>query len=461
MLLTVKALRAFIFGHEAVASAHARSERRSVKNIVVSPTATPTIKTISFGSLAVGFWTTLRAFLVLALLVPVSTAWASITPDNSSSTAAKHSTRSLSWTHVIGNGADRALMVAVSVDDSLPHPADVASVTFNNVAMHAVSNSHVSAPGLRVLTTQLFYLTGSELPGPGSYQVAVRFNGEVNSAAGGAVSLFGVQPGTPAAVATRTKVPGIGPIVNTINAPTNSWVVDVVASESDATLTPGPGQIKRFNAAKDDFGIAGSAEPAVASGPTSLSWDQRGPARLVTSAVAFAARPTFTLSLSTVGSGTIQSSVPTGPHPAGTSITLTAVPAPGWQFAGWSGDLTGTTNPATITLDRNKSITSTFTRILFTLTTAAIGSGTITGNPPGALQPSGTSITLTAVPDPGWQFAGWSGDLTGTTNPSSITLDRNKSITATFTQIFFTLTTTTVGSGSIAINPPGSSQPSA
>jgi len=234
----------------------------------------------------------------------------------------------------LGNGTDRALVVAVSVDDSLPHPADVASVTFNNVAMHSVPGSHASAPGFSVLVTQLFYLTGSELPGPGSYQVAVRFNGEVNNAAGGAVSLFGVQPGAPAAVATRIKVPGIGPITNTMNAPANSWVVDVVAAESDATLTPGSGQIKRFNAAKDDFGIAGSTKPAAASGPTTLSWDQRGPARLVTSAVAFAARPVFTLSLSTVGSGTIQSVPPAGPHPAGTSITLTAVPAAGWQFSG-------------------------------------------------------------------------------------------------------------------------------
>jgi uncharacterized repeat protein (TIGR02543 family) len=290
--------------------------------------------------------------------------------------------------------------------------------------------------------------------------VAVRFNGEVNHAAGGSVSLFGVQSGAPAAVATRTKVPGIGAIVNTINAPVKSWVVDVVAAESDAALTPGAGQIKRFSAADDGFGIAGSAQPAAASGPTTLSWDQPGPARLVTSAVAFAARPTFTLSLSTVGSGTIQSSVPAGPQPGGTSITLTAVPAPGWQFTGWSGDLTGTTNPATITLDRNKSITATFTQILFTLTTATVGSGSITANPSGTTQPSGTNITLTAVPAPGWQFPGWSGDLTGTTNPATITLDRNKSVTATFTQIFFTLTTSTIGSGTITVSPPGNSQPS-
>ena len=42
-------------------------------------------------------------------------------------------------------------------------------------------------------------------------------------------------------------------------------------------------------------------------------------------------------------------------------MTLTATPAAGWTFAGWSGDLTGSTNPQTITIDANKVVTATFT----------------------------------------------------------------------------------------------------
>src|SRR5262249_43662926 len=156
----------------------------------------------------------------------------------------------------------------------------------------------------------------------------------------------------PVAAATKVKLLGLGPIRTTINAPPNSWVVDIVASESDQALTPGSSQVKRFSSVRNGFGIAGSTEPAAPSGPTSLSWDQKGLSRLGPSATALAAAPQFTLSLSTVGSGTIQASLSGSTFISGTNVTLTAVPSPGWQFAGWSGDLTGAANPATVTIDR-------------------------------------------------------------------------------------------------------------
>ena len=39
---------------------------------------------------------------------------------------------------------------------------------------------------------------------------------------------------------------------------------------------------------------------------------------------------------------------------------LTATPASGYVFTGWSGSATGTTNPLTVTMDANKSVTATF-----------------------------------------------------------------------------------------------------
>jgi hypothetical protein len=43
-------------------------------------------------------------------------------------------------------------------------------------------------------------------------------------------------------------------------------------------------------------------------------------------------------------------------------------------------------------------------------------------------------VTVTATPDAGWSFGSWSGELSGTTNPETITMDGDKSITATFTE---------------------------
>jgi pectate lyase/pectin methylesterase-like acyl-CoA thioesterase len=323
--------------------------------------------------LATGF------FLPLLLFCAASPASAAITFDSSSSSAVAVGARSITWRHTIGSGPDRALVVAVAIDDFIIFNGDVATVKFNNVVMHAAANSHAMSPGLRILETQIFYLTGDELPPAGSYEVSVSFTRKVDVAAGGAVSLFGVQPGAPVVAATNVKPLSLGPIRTTINAPADSWVVDLVASEINASPTPGPGQVKRFSAARNLFGIAGSAQGVTTPGPTTLVWNN-GLSRLVTSAVAFAARPEFRLTLATNGSGTIQSDPAGDKFPAGTRVTLTATPAPGWRFEGWSGDLTGTDNPAMITMDREKSITANFTPLPPSITTQPVSQSVTTGS---------------------------------------------------------------------------------
>jgi uncharacterized repeat protein (TIGR02543 family) len=115
-------------------------------------------------------------------------------------------------------------------------------------------------------------------------------------------------------------------------------------------------------------------------------------------------------------------------------VTLGAAADSGWVFAGWSGDLTGTANPDSIVMDSNKTVTATFTR-QFSLTTVVDGGGSITLDPPGGVYDSLTVVTLSAVADSGWVFAGWSGDVTGIANPDSIVMDSNKTIIATFVKI--------------------------
>ena len=46
----------------------------------------------------------------------------------------------------------------------------------------------------------------------------------------------------------------------------------------------------------------------------------------------------------------------------GKVVTVTAKPSMLSTFEGWSGDLSGATNPTTITMNSNKSITATFSR---------------------------------------------------------------------------------------------------
>ena len=165
--------------------------------------------------------------------------------------------------------------------------------------------------------------------------------------------------------------------------------------------------------------------------------------------------PQFSLTVSTVGQGSV--SPAGGSFDEGTAVSLTATPAAGWQFDGWSGDLTGSVNPSSLTMDANKSVTATFSEVVvpqFTLTVSTVGQGSV--SPVGGSFDEGTVVSLTATPAAGWQFDGWSGDLTGSVNPSSLAMDANKSVTATFSEVVLgtedILTANNFGGDKIEVN---------
>ena len=115
---------------------------------------------------------------------------------------------------------------------------------------------------------------------------------------------------------------------------------------------------------------------------------------------------------------------------------MTATPAQGWIFDHWDGDLSGSANPATVTMTSNKNISAYFiqdSRNYFTITKQASPGGSITQTPEGSSLPEGTNVTLKAVPLSGWKFNGWTGDHSGTDATYTITsLNRNISVSASF-----------------------------
>ncbi|MCX6671879.1 MAG: hypothetical protein NTX92_08175, partial [Euryarchaeota archaeon] len=161
----------------------------------------------------------------------------------------------------------------------------------------------------------------------------------------------------------------------------------------------------------------------------------------------------YTLTLNTVGEGSIAKSPDQATYPYGTVVTLNATGSLGWSFSSWSGDLTGSVNPTTITIDGNKAVTATFTEDHYLLTTTINGQGTLVKNPDQPTYAYGIVVTLAATPTLGWTFVGWSDDLSGSTNPTTITMTSNKAVTATFTQNNYTLTVDHIGNGSVAKNP--------
>lgn len=159
----------------------------------------------------------------------------------------------------------------------------------------------------------------------------------------------------------------------------------------------------------------------------------------------------FTVNVSAVGNGAVTKGPDQAQYIDGDQVTLTATPADGWAFAGWSGDFTGNTSPAVVTVNGNKTIVATFKQRR-ALTINVTGNGTVSKDPNKAEYADGDVVTLTATPQTGWSFVGWSGAATGSASSTTITLDADKTVTATFKQNF-ALTVTTTGQGAVARTP--------
>ena len=132
-------------------------------------------------------------------------------------------------------------------------------------------------------------------------------------------------------------------------------------------------------------------------------------------------------------------------------VQLTATPATGYTFTGWSGAASGTTNPVTVTMDAAKTVTATFAINMYALTVNATN-GTVAKSPDAATYAHGTSVELTATPATGYTFTGWSGAASGTTNPVTVTMDAAKTVTATFAIKTYALTVSATN-GSVAKSP--------
>ncbi len=140
----------------------------------------------------------------------------------------------------------------------------------------------------------------------------------------------------------------------------------------------------------------------------------------------------FTLSITIDGSGSVSKNPNQATYPYGTVVQLTAVASTGWTFSSWTGNISGSTNPASITMNGNKSVTAHFMQNQYTLTITVVGSGSVTKTPNQATYPYGQVVTLTAVPGTGYLFSSWTGDVSGSQNPTTITMNGNRVVTAHF-----------------------------
>src|SRR5919106_1197938 len=129
----------------------------------------------------------------------------------------------------------------------------------------------------------------------------------------------------------------------------------------------------------------------------------------------------LTVDLTGAGAGTVRLTPPgincttdcTQSYASGTAVTLTATPASGSVFGGWSGACTS--SPCVVSMTGARVVTARFDVPTFTLQVnrTGTGSGSVTGSgiscPTDCSQSytSGTSVTLTARAASGSTFVNW------------------------------------------------------
>lgn len=257
-------------------------------------------------------------------------------------------------------------------------------------------------------------LSGPEVAGGSPMPVTVSLNNFSRAAAGAVINLTSSDTGTlkiPATVtvpygafsatvnATTTTVSALKTVILTAayNGSTFTTTVTVrpipkvTITQADyltdthefkvaaTTSTPAATAIMTFGGSPNaaPFGAmqfetdAFRASIILSTAPTQATvWDSLGgmatvSVRLKTSTTATGGggggtATTFKLSVSINGKGSVTTSPAATSYAAGTVVTLTATPAAGQPWVGWSGAITGTVNPTTVTISKDTSVTANF-----------------------------------------------------------------------------------------------------
>jgi len=150
--------------------------------------------------------------------------------------------------------------------------------------------------------------------------------------------------------------------------------------------------------------------------------------------------PGNTLTIQASTGGTTNPTPGTYTYDPGTQVQVTAIPNTNYEFVNWTGSISSTQNPVTVTMDSDKTVKANF-RLKPKLTIQAGSYGTTTPSPGVYYYATGTVVQVTAIPDTYSIFIMWSESATGSTNPVNLTMDSDKSLYAHFRYIYAPIAT--------------------
>ena len=130
---------------------------------------------------------------------------------------------------------------------------------------------------------------------------------------------------------------------------------------------------------------------------------------------------------------------------SGEVVQFMAVPEEGYQFDGWSGDVSGTNPAVRLVMDGNKRVVALFSQaeavaeICYLKVTEDPSEGGHIRHSAGGGEgefrfESGEVVQFMAMPEDGYEFEHWSGDVSGRDPSVRLVMDGNKRVVAHFSR---------------------------
>jgi hypothetical protein len=247
----------------------------------------------------------------------------------------------VTWYFAVGalNSQGRESALSLSASKSFPAPVPVTYTVTTNVNL----------PGSGTVSGGGSYTSGATATLSASANAGYRFSYWSGGASGQATPVGVTVNGNKTVTANFAPIPpATYTVTMDVNLPGSGMVSGAGDYPAGATATLGafPASGYRFIGWGGD--ASGSVNPLALAVDRALAVTARFEPSSAFVAAAWA-RPT--------GAGSVTGG---GQYPFGGKAVLVATPAPGYRFAGWSGNARGSCNPLLIRVNRDKSLTANF-----------------------------------------------------------------------------------------------------
>jgi len=142
----------------------------------------------------------------------------------------------------------------------------------------------------------------------------------------------------------------------------------------------------------------------------------------------------------------------TGTYSSGIVVSLTATPSAGYRFDHWEGAASGQSPTVQVTMKGSETVIAYFIKT-YTLSVSATPSNGGSISPGNSVFDAGQNVTLIASASTYYQFDGWGGDISGNSSSTTVVMNADKTIIASFSKISYSLQTSVGAQGGGTVLP--------